>query len=238
MNHDPLLSIIKRYTPTMLDVVAAASAEDIARLEAAAGPLPEGYRQFLEWMGDQCPFLEGEQLAYSPSDLMDLIYEDLEYDMPEGVLWIGVDKSGSGFSVYLRQADGVIARAGYHEGISAKDLLPESSSIASYLATCYVRTTLIHSHPLHFSAAFKGDAQQTQELWRRVDEACSHFEITHPLAYPDFRFYGSTDFVIGVHQRPGDSIVNLHFGAIERARYEPWYDLVFARWRSMSVPES
>jgi hypothetical protein len=231
MTHDQLLTIIKRYTPTMLDVVAPAPPDDVSRLAAAAGALPDSYREFLEWMGNWCPFLEGEALAYSPADLLELVYEGPKFDVPPGLIWIGVDKSGAAFDVYLRRADGSVARAWYYEGVNEKDLLPENTSVASYLLAAYVRTTLVPSHPLHFHAAFEGSDQQMQELWTRLGEACSHFEVPYPIAHPDFRFYGGNDFVIGVHQRPNTAVVKLHFGAIDRTRYETWYDLVFARWR-------
>jgi hypothetical protein len=39
-----------------------------------------------------------------------------------------------------------------------------------------------------------------------------------------------------VHQRPQSRAVYFHFGAIERSRFEPWYDLVFARWRLLRLP--
>jgi hypothetical protein len=234
--HDQLRTIIQRYTPTMLDVVAAASPGDISRLEAAAGALPESYREFLEWMGNQCPFLEGEELAYSPADLLELVYDDPEIEIPDGLIWIGVDKSGAAFSVYIRRADGTVARAGYYEGVSEKDLRPENTSFISYLLSAYLRTTLVPSHPLHFSAGFRGDDQRIQELWRRVDEACGHLEVPYRIVHPDLRFYGGNDFVIAVHQRPQSAVVNLHFGAIDRVRYEVWHDLVFARWRLLNIP--
>lgn len=237
MTHDQLGTIIERYTPTMLDVIAPASPDEIARLETLAGTLPESYRDFLGWMGNRCPFLLGEELAYSPNDLLELVYEDPELAVPPGFVWIAVDKSGGGFDVYMRKADAAVARAGYYEGVGANDMLFENVSFSSYLLTAYVRKTLAPSHPYHFAAALQGDDDaQVQEIWRRVDEACRHFDIPYPIVQPDFRFYGGLDFVLGVHQRPGSTVVNLHFGAVERARFEPWYDLVFARWRFLRMP--
>jgi hypothetical protein len=237
MTHEQLQKIVERYTPTMLDVIAGASPDEIAGVEALAGTFPESYRDFLGWMGNRCPFLEGEGLAYSPADLMTLVYEETEIDVPAGFFLVGVDKSGDGFDLYLRKADGAVTRAEYYEEVSAKDMLMENVSFASYLLTAYVRKTLAPSHPFHFSAAFKGDDDaQLQEVWRRVDEACGHFEIPYPIEFPDFRFYGGNDFVLGVHQRPASAVVTLHFGAVDRARYEPWYDLAFARWRLIRMP--
>ncbi|HLQ43862.1 MAG TPA: SMI1/KNR4 family protein [Planctomycetaceae bacterium] len=237
MSHDQLRTIIKRYTPTMLDVVAPASAEEIGRLEALAGPLTDGYRDFLAWMGNSCPFLDGEELAYSPKDMLELAYEDAEIEIPYGYLLIGIDKTGGCYDVHIQRQDGSVVRlTEFFDGVTNKDMLIENASLTSYLLTTYVRKTLAPSHPFHFAAGFNGDDEQIQELWRRVDEACSHFAIPFRIDYPDFRFYGGNDFVVGVHQRPASSVVNLHFGAIERSRYEPWYDLVFARWRSLRMP--
>jgi hypothetical protein len=120
--------------------------------------------------------------------------------------------------------------------VTIDKLLVENTGIASFLLTSYVRKTLAPSHPLHFSAAFHGDEERTRELWSRVDEACGHFEIPYRVDYPDSRLYGGNEFVIGVHQRPLSSVVNLHFGAVERAQYEVWYDLVYARWRLLNMP--
>ena len=237
MTHEQLRTIVERYTPAMLDFVVGASTDEIARLEALTGPLPDTYRGFLEWMGNQCPFLEGEDLAYSPNDLREMVYEERELSVPAGFLWIGIDRSGNGFDVYLRLADGAVARAWYHEGVSAEEMRLENVSLTSYLLTAYVRTTLVPSHPFHFGAAFKADdSEHAQEVRRRVQEACSHFDVQHLIRHPDFDFYGAADFVIGVHENPRSSAVHLRFGAVDRARYEPWYDLVFARWRLLRLP--
>jgi hypothetical protein len=237
MPHDVLRRIVERYTPTMLDVVRSAPPEDIARLAAVAGPLPSSYVAFLEWMGLKCPFLDGEELAYAPIDLLELAYEDPEIQLPTEFILIGIDTSGTRFSVSLRRTDGAVIRLSeYWDGVSNTDMVSENGSLESFLMTAYVRKTLVPSHPFHFAAAFKGDAEQVQELWRRVDEACSHFEVPYPARYPDFRFYGGNDFVIGVHQRPGSEVVHLHVGAVERSRYEPWYDLFFARWQAVRMP--
>jgi hypothetical protein len=233
----PFQSIIERYTPTMLEVVAPASPDEIARLERVAGGLPEAYSQFLAWMGNRCPFLDGDELAYAPRDLFELVYDDPDLGVPDGFLCIGVDRSGGSVDVYLRRSDGLVARAGYHEHLSEADMLFENISLDSYLVAAYVRRTLAPSHPFHFAAAFQGTPEQTADIWVRVDEACSHFEITHPLQFPDMRLYGGTDFVIGIQQRPRSTVVDLHFGAIDRTVFEPWYDLVFARWHLIRMPE-
>jgi len=236
MIRDQLRAIIERYTPTMLDVVAPASADEIARLEAVAGPLPERYRDFLAWMGNRCPFLIGAELSYSPAALME-IYEDPDDAIPDGFILIGIDTSGSSFDVHIRRADGAIVRLSeYYDGVTTKDSLTENVSLASFLATTYVQKTLVPSHPFHFACAFEGEDERVQELWRRVDEACRHFEVPYAIVYPDFRFYGGNDFVLGVHQRPHSSVVNLNFGAVDRSRYEGWYDLVFARWKLLRMP--
>lgn len=237
MTHDRLRTIIERYTPTMFDHIAAPSAEEITRMEAMAGALPESYRDFLAWMGNKCPFVEAEGLAYSPAELIELVYEETEIDVPVGFLLVGVDKSGDGFDVYLRKSDGAVMRAVYHEDVDARDMRAENVDFVSFLLAAYVRKTLVPSHPYHFTAAISvDDAAQLGEVWRRVDEACSHFDIQYPIVQPDFRFYGGPDFVLGVHQRPRSPTLILHFGAIERARFEPWYDLVFARWRLIRMP--
>jgi len=234
--HEQLRAVILRYTPTMLDVVSPASPPEISRLAAAAGALPESYRDFLGWMGNTCPFLDAEELAYSPQDLCELVYDEPGLTVPDGFIWIGIDQSGAEFNVFIRRTDDAVVRAGYYRGVKLDKLLIENTSIASFLLTSYVRKTLAPSHPLHFSAAFQGDEQRTGELWSRVHEACSHFEIPYRVDYPDSRLYGGNEFVIGVHQRPTSSVVNLHFGAVERAQYEVWYDLVYARWRLLNMP--
>jgi hypothetical protein len=234
--HEQLRTVIVRYTPTLLDAVAAADPAEIARLAAAAGELPQDYREFLQWMGAQCPFLDAEQLEYTPRQLLDDVYEDADFTVPAGFIWAAMDTSGNEVSVFIRVADGAVVRAGYFRRVLIDSLIVENTSFASFLATSYVRKTLVPSHPLNFTAAFTGDAQRTRELWRRVGEACGHFEIPYPLVHPDFRLFGGKDFVVGVHQPPGSAIVNLHFGATDRARYESWYDLVFARWRLLNMP--
>jgi hypothetical protein len=237
MTHDQLRTIIERYTPTMSEVVVPASADEISRLEAVAGPLPESYRDFLSWMGNRCLFLDGEQLAYSPEELLELVYEDPEIDVPEGLIWIGVDKSGAGASVYLRRADEAVVLIEYFDGMTARDAVPENSSMASYLLTAYVRRTLVPSHPFHFVAAFEGVDDQIQDMWGRVNEACSHFNISYPINKSDFQFYGGDDFVVALHQRPRSSIMYLYVGALERSRFEVWYDLAFGRWKLLRMPK-
>jgi len=231
-----LKSIVKRYTPTMLDVVAPAPLDEIERLETVAGPLPSSYREFLAWMGNQCPFLDAAELAYAPRDLLE-IYDDPEDAVPEGFILIGIDTSGNSFDIHIRRSDGVVLRLSeYYDGVRNTELLVKNESFPSFLVTNYVQKTLVPSHPYHFAASFQGDQEQTSELWRRVEEACDHFEIPYRVEHPDFHFYGGTDFVLGVHQRPNANVVDLHFGAIERSAHEPWYDLVFARWRFLRMP--
>jgi hypothetical protein len=234
--HEQLRTVIVGYTPTLLDAVAGADPADIDRLAAAAGELPQDYREFLGWMGAHCPFLDAEQLLYTPQELIENVYEEPELTIPPGFIWAAMDRSGNEISVFIRVADGAVVRAGYFDRVLIDSLVVENTSFASFLATSYVRKTLVPSHPFNFAAAFKGDAQRNQELWRRVAQACGHFEIRYSLVHPDFRLFGSQDFVVGVHQRPGSDIVNLHFGATDRARYEGWYDLVFARWRLLNMP--
>jgi hypothetical protein len=237
MTHEKLKTVVERYQPKMLEAIEPAPAEEIAKLEALAGPLPDTYRDFLVWMGNRCPFLDGEELGYSPERLLDFVYEDPDIEVTPGFILIGVDMSGSSMSLHLRREDGAAVRLSlYYEPGQTEGLLLENVSFESYLLTTYVRHTLAPSHPYQFAAAFHGDASQIEELWRRVDEACSHFEIPYRIVFPDFRFYGGQDFVLGVHQRPKSPVVNLHFGAIERARHEPWYDLAFARWRLQPLP--
>ena len=236
MTRDELNTIIERYIPTMLDVSAPAAPQQIERLNDLAGPLPESYREFLGWMGDRCPVFDNLELAYSPSHLLE-VYEDPEEDVPDGFLLIGIDNSGSAFDVHIRRRDGAVLRlSAFYDGVTTKDAILENADFPSFLLTSFVRTTLVPSHPLHFSATLNGDHEQAHELWRRVDEACTHFEIHYSIQLADCRFYGGDDFVIGVHQRPGTSIVSLHFGTVDRARYEPWYDLVFARWQLLRIP--
>ncbi len=234
--HEQLRTVIAGYTPTLLDAVAAADPADIARLAAAAGELPQDYREFLGWMGAQCPFLDAEQLEYTPQELLESVYGDAEFAVPAGFIWAAMDTSGNETSVFIRVADGAVVRAGYFRRVLIDSLVVENASFASFLATSYVRKALVPSHPFSFTAAFRGDAERSRELWRRVEEACGHFEIGCSLIHPDFRLFGSEDFVLGVHQRPGSAIVNLHFGATDGARYESWYDLVFARWRLLNMP--
>jgi len=236
VNHDQLRTIAERYTPTLFELLVASSSEEIARLEARAGPLPESYREFLGAMGNRCPFLEAEQMAYSPEDLLELVYDDLEIDVPAGLVWIGVDKSGAGISQFIRPSDGAVVRIEYYDGMTARDAVAENSSLASYLLTAYVRRTLVPSHPFHFAAAFDGDDEQVRELWRRVDEACSHFTISYPIDRPDFRFYGGDDFVVALHRRPGSLVTYIYLGALERSRFEVWYDLIFGRWQLLRMP--
>jgi hypothetical protein len=237
MTHDQLHRIVERYTPAMLDAIVPATSEEIARMEAMGGQFPESYREFLAWMGNACPFLDGEDLAYSPTEMIELVYEETEIDVPAGFFLIGVDRSGDGNDVYIRKADEMVTRAEYYEDVGANDMVMENVSLETFLQTAYVRRTLVPSHPYHFSAAFRSDDNaQLEELWRRVEEACSHFDIQYPIEQPDFRFYGGRDFVMGVHHRPLSRVVYLHLGAIERTRFEPWYDLVFARWRLLRMP--
>jgi hypothetical protein len=232
MTHDQLAMIIDRYTPTMLDDLVPASADEIARLDALAGPLPEGYRDFLGWIGNRCPFLDGENILYAPVDLIE-IYEDPEDEVADGFILIGIDKSGSSFDLHLRRSDGAIARLSeYYQAMTNEDLLLENLSLTSYLLTAYVRKTLVPSHPFNTAAAILGDNDaQAQEARRRVDEACGHFQIPYPVELPDFRFYGGEDFVVGVHQRPESLVVNLHLGSVDRLIFEAWYDLIFERWK-------
>jgi hypothetical protein len=233
-----LQRIIERYTPTLPDALAAASTEDIARLEANTGLLPESYREFLQWMGGDCPFLSGEGFVYSPRELL-VVYQNPGDKVPDGYILIGIDQDDSESDLHIRRQDGAIVRIdrGYvpvgHDPSSL-----ENVSLGSYLLSAYVRTTLTPSHPFSFSAAFEGDKQQTQELWRRLAEACGHFEMPYTLHHPDFRFYGGDEFVVGVHQEPDSPVVFIHFGAVVQARYEAWHDLVFARWRFLHLPES
>jgi hypothetical protein len=236
VTHDQLKAIIERYTPTMRDVISPASLDEIARLEAVTGPLPESYRDFLAWMGNQCLFLDGEELAYSPVELLE-IYEDPSDHIPDGFILFGIDKSGNSFDAHIRRLDGAVVRLSeYYNGVTNKDMMLESGSLTSYLLAAYVRKTLVPSHPFHFSAAVTGDGEQIRETWRILDEASSHFEIPYPIAFSDFRFYGGNDFVVGLHQPPQSAVVKIHFGALERTRYEPWYDLVFQRLRSLRMP--
>lgn len=236
MTREQLQAIIERYTPTMLDVISAASADEIARLQSAAGPLPEAYLGFLSWMGNRCPFLIGAQLAYTPAELLE-VYEDPEDSVPDGFILIGIDTSGNGLDVHIRREDGIVLRLSEsYDGVTDVYSILKSRSFPSFLATTYVEKTLVPSHPFKFACAFEADAERTAELWRRVDEACSHFEIPYSIVQPDFRFYGGVDFVLGLQQRPQSNVVNLNFGSIDRARYEVWYDLVFARWRLMKMP--
>jgi hypothetical protein len=231
-----LKSIIERYTPTLLDVSEPAPAEDIARLAAAAGPLPDSYRTFLEWMGNRCPFLDGEDIAYQPWELLE-IYDDPDDAVPDGFILVGIDTSGSSFDVHIRRTDGVVLRLSeYYDGVTNQHSLIKNVSFESFLLSAYVQRTLVPSHPFHFAAGFQAEPARLQELWARVEEACGNFEISHRITHPDMRFYGGNDFVLGVYQRPQSAVVNLYFGAIERARYEPWYDLVFARWRLQRMP--
>jgi len=234
--HEQLKAIITRFTPTMLDVVAPAPAQAIGRLEARAGTLPPGYLEFLNWMGNRCPFLDGEDLAYSPDDLL-RVYAHPARNVPKGFLLIGVDLSDATIDAHLRIEDGAIALfSEYFDPLTTPDLPLENLGLESFLLTAYVRKTLVQSHPLHFAAAFRGDDEQLQELVRRLDEACAHFEIPHRIERPDFRFYGGGDFVIGLRRRPKSQVVILYFGALGRQRYEAWYDLIFARWGFVSVP--
>jgi hypothetical protein len=227
---DQLEPVIARYTPSMLEDIKAADAGEIDRLEAAAGPLPAEYRGFLEWMGNGCPPLDNSELSYSPAKLL-RVYEDPEDPVPEGFLLIGIDDSGNAVDLHIRRADGMVLRLSeWYDGVEMTDAWPENVSFASYVATAYVQKVLVPSHPANFAAGFTGDEEQLTELRHRIEEACSHFEISHRLAYPDFRFYGGTDFVLALRRRPGTAAVTIHFGSIDRARYEPWYDLVFARW--------
>ena len=234
--HSQLKTIIERYTPTILDVLVPASPDEIAHFEMVAGALPESYRDFLSWMGNSCPFLDGEALAYSLTDLLE-IYEDPEDAVPDGFILIGIDTSGSSFDVHIRSKDGAIVRLSeYYEAVTYEYILLENTSLASFLLTTYVRTTLVPSHSFHLAAAFSGDDVKVQEFLHRVDKACGYFDISYPIDLPDFRFYGGDDFVVGLHQRPKSSIVYLYVGTIERTQYEVWYDLVFDRWKLMRMP--
>jgi hypothetical protein len=235
MMHDRLKTIIERYTPTMLDRVVPGPPDQIDRLAQLAGPLPESYREFLGWMGNRCPFLDGAELSYSPKDLL-RVYEDPEDETPDGFILIGIDDSGNSCDVHIRRHDGAILRLSlYYDGVTNEDSWLENASFSSFLVTTYVQKTLVPSHPFCFAASFNGD-EQIEAMWRRVAEACGHFEIPYSIEFPDFRFYGGIDFVIGVHRRSQSSPLTLHFGAIERSGYEPWYDLIFDRWRWLRAP--
>jgi hypothetical protein len=236
MIHEQLNAVIERYIPTMLDVSAPAPPELIERLNDRAGPLPESYREFLGWMGERCPFFDNLELAYAPTDLLK-VYEDPEEEVPKGFLLVGIDNSGGGLDVHIRRADGAVLRlSAFYDGVTNRDAVVENASFPSFMLAAFVQKTLVPSHPFHFAAALKGDGEQIQELWHRVDEACANFAIPYSIRMPDCRFYGGNDFVIGLHHRPASSIVNVHFGAVDRARYEPWYDLVFARWQLLRIP--
>jgi hypothetical protein len=237
-SHEQLQTIIRRYTPTMLDAIDPAASDEVAQLEARAGLLPNGYSEFLGWMGNRCPFLDGEGFAYSPKDLLE-VYNNPNDAVPEGFILIGLDRVGDAFDLHIRREDGIVIRLNEFFDGSPDDLvLIENLTFQSYLLTTYIRRTLVPSHPFNFAAAFKGrDETQVNELWRRVADACAHIDIPFHVDLPDFRFYGGNDtFVLGLHRRPQSSIVHLHFGAIERSRFEPWYDLVFARWRLLRMP--
>ncbi len=236
MSHDQLRAIIERYTPTMLEVVAPSSPDEIVRLESAAGELPESYLAFLNWMGDQCPFLDGCDFGYSPKALLE-VYEDPDDEVAADFILIGIDNSGNGYDVCIRREDGAVARLSeFYEAETNEDLFVENVSLDSFLLTTYVRKTLVPSHPFHASAALTGDDAQIQDMWHRVDETCGHFDIPYSIVLPDFRFYGSENFVVAVHQRPESMVVNLHVGAVDRARFETWYDLIFDRWQLTRMP--
>lgn len=232
----PLKDLIVKYTPALLDAVVASPPEQIQSLRVRLGGLPENYVEFLEWMGGACPILAAEELEYSPRELLEYQAEDTA---PVGYLLIAIDNSDASLDVHIRLEDGVIVCfTEDFEPVTAKRLLLENLSLSSFLLTAYTRNNLVPSYPLHFSAAFKGDSSQLEELHRRISEGCAQFSITTQIKLPDFRFYGGEDFALATHQRPGSSIVIVHFGTIERAQYEAWHDLVFARWHFLRMPES
>ena len=127
----------------MQEAIARATAPEIERLEHAAGPWPASYREFLEWMGDQCPFLTREELQYSPKDLLANAYEDSEVPVAEGFIVIGIDTSGNALDVHLRRSDGSISIVGEnYEAKTNEEILPINDDFESYLLTCYIRKTL------------------------------------------------------------------------------------------------
>lgn len=232
MKHYHLKAIIERFTPTMLDVVEPASQADITQLEALTDPLSESYREFLVWMGNRCPFLDGNQLLYSPEDILE-IYEDPEYDIPEGFLLIGIDTSGSSFDLHIRRADRAVVRVSeYYEAVTNEDVLEESLSFESYLLNAYVRKTLVPSHPFHTAVGYSGTDDEIQKLKNKVDEICKGYNITHSIQLTDFRFYGGQEFVLGLYQRPQSQVAYLYIGAIEKVHFDKWSDFI-SNWERM-----
>src|SRR5438105_8795961 len=107
-------------------------------------------------MVNRCPFLDGAGFAYSPQALLE-VYEAPEDSIPDGFILIGIDQGNAGSDLHIRPRDGAIAR--FAKGFvpsPTQPLVLENASLDSFLLAAYVRKTLAPSHPLHFSAAFKG----------------------------------------------------------------------------------
>lgn len=236
MSHERLAALVRRYTPTMLDVIAPADPADINRWRHfCGGRLAPDYEAFLTWMGAACPFLDGEDLAYAPDDLLDLVEAAPDAPVPNGYDLIGIDKSGNALDLHLQQLDGVVVRIG--PGCQPGDkggFIPENRTFESYLLTAYIRRTLVPSHPYHFFAAVMGDEARLATFLQLVGEACSRFTAQLTANLGDVRLFGA-DVVVATHRRPASRVIHLAVGAVDRGDYERWYDLAFERWHCSAM---
>lgn len=94
---DRFLEYVCSFDPTFASRIEGASADEIARVEHAAGPLPPDYRRFLELMGRRDDEIAGVDVQTSAADIV-AFYEEVsrgDDEVPEGCIAFAI----SGLSI-------------------------------------------------------------------------------------------------------------------------------------------
>lgn len=94
---DRFLEYVCSFDPAFASRIEGASADEIARVERAAGPLPPDYRRFLALMGRRDDELAGMDVMTSADDIA-AYYDEVasgEHEVPEGLIVFAI----SGLSI-------------------------------------------------------------------------------------------------------------------------------------------
>ncbi len=219
---DRLVDFIAERDPPFARQIEGATAEEIARLEAAVGrPLPSVYRRFLERMGRRADWLKMGEARFDIAALIKY-YEFATLPDPPGYLVIGRASGDPYYDVYLWQQSPTDLRVvsfpppppHNFEAFLRKNIRRVAGSLPQMLGD--LALAMFRNHELPYHRQVEGAAALAVKPRLPQLDALLAAQGIAPLWYSNdwMRTYESPDAIVTAYESPGTGrlIIDLRAG--------------------------